>query len=136
MIPPLSKTKVFASLPPPWPHDLRPQIAAMPKRKLIVLDDDPTGTQTVHDVPVLTTWDTEALKREIEKEGDCFYVLTNSRSLDSAAAESLIREITENIGKAASSPSQGTAASSPPVSQRGEDAAKACPNATFPCLPQ
>jgi hypothetical protein len=26
-------------------------------RKIIVLDDDPTGTQTVHDVPVYTSWE-------------------------------------------------------------------------------
>ena len=58
----LSKAETLAALPPPFPDDLRSQIRAMvasqPDHKLIVLDDDPTGTQTVHDVPVLTTWHT------------------------------------------------------------------------------
>ncbi|GAI77292.1 unnamed protein product, partial [marine sediment metagenome] len=26
------------------------------KRKIIVLDDDPTGIQTVHSIPVYTSW--------------------------------------------------------------------------------
>ena len=33
---------------------------------VIVLDDDPTGTQTVYDVPVLTNWDTENILNEFE----------------------------------------------------------------------
>jgi hypothetical protein len=44
---------------PPLREDLRPQIRALlasqPKRKLVVLDGDPTGTQTVHDVRVELT---------------------------------------------------------------------------------
>ena len=42
-------------LPPVWPASLRASIRrAAADRTLVVLDDDPTGTQTVHDVPVLT----------------------------------------------------------------------------------
>jgi uncharacterized protein YgbK (DUF1537 family) len=136
MNPPLSKSETFASLPPPWPHDLRAEIAAMPKGKLIVLDDDPTGTQTVHDVPVLTVWDVETLRAEMQREGDCFYILTNSRSMTSEGAESLNREIARNIGMTASSPSQGTVASSPPVANSGEDAADPWDggDAIVPCL--
>ena len=32
-------------------------------RKIIVLDDDPTGVQTVHDVSVYTDWSKERLRR-------------------------------------------------------------------------
>ena len=31
-------------------------------RKILVLDDDPTGTQTVHDVPVVTDWEEETIE--------------------------------------------------------------------------
>jgi hypothetical protein len=34
--------------------------------KVFVLDDDPTGTQTVHGVPVLAAWDVETLVREFD----------------------------------------------------------------------
>jgi len=107
----LSKTEVFASLPPPWPEDLRPQIraaVAASRRKLVVLDDDPTGTQTVYDVPVLTTWDVETLRREFASPSACFFILTNSRSLTPKAARELNREIARNL--------RGAAASLPPRS--------------------
>ncbi len=112
----INKAALFATLPPPWTEDLRPQIrailAAQPQHKLVVLDDDPTGTQTVHGVPVLTTWDTAALKAEFAQPGPCFYILTNSRSLTPESAKELNREIARNL--------KGAAASLPPVSTRNE----------------
>ena len=114
----VSKADLFATLPPPWPEDLRAQIRAavvsQPNHKLVVLDDDPTGTQTVHDVPVLTTWDVEALQREFAAPGSCFYILTNSRSLPPAQAADLTREIAYNL-KAAAHHSQFTVVSRNPA---------------------
>ncbi len=102
--PPLDLERAFAALPPPCAENLRPRIrAAMAARsghKLVVLDDDPTGTQTVCDVPVLTAWDVETLRREFALAGDCFYILTNSRSLAPAEAEKRIREIARNLAVA------------------------------------
>jgi uncharacterized protein YgbK (DUF1537 family) len=99
----LSKTEVFASLPPVWPEDVKPRIRELlttrPNHKLVVLDDDPTGTQTVYDVPVLTTWDPEALARELESDGHCFYVLTNSRSLVEADARKLMEGVAESFSQ-------------------------------------
>ena len=98
------KSELFANLPVPWPHDLLPQIqqaVAASKRKLVVLDDDPTGTQTVHDIPVLTTWDVEELQAEFANSLSCFYLLTNSRSLAADAACALNREIARNLKLAA-----------------------------------
>lgn len=46
----------------------------------MVLDDDPTGTQTVHNVAVLTTFDKELLKRQLETKEPGFFILTNSRA--------------------------------------------------------
>ena len=79
----LSKSELFGLLPTVWPEDLLPQMRqaiARLKRKVVVLDDDPTGTQTVHGVPVLTTWTVEALSEELANDLPCFYVLTNSRA--------------------------------------------------------
>ena len=55
-------------------------------RKIVILDDDPTGTQTVHGLAVLTTWSLDALVHELAQDQPAFYVLTNSRSLPPEAA--------------------------------------------------
>ncbi|WP_298805175.1 four-carbon acid sugar kinase family protein [uncultured Pseudokineococcus sp.] len=59
---------------------------------LVVLDDDPTGTQSVADLPVLTRWETEDLAWALGRS-PALYVLTNSRSLDAAATEERTREV-------------------------------------------
>lgn len=50
------------------------------QRKIIVLDDDPTGVQTVHDVSVYTDWTEESLTEGMQESNEMFFVLTNSRS--------------------------------------------------------
>ena len=99
----LDKNQVFDALPPEWPDDFLPEIKAantLSKRKIIVLDDDPTGTQTVHGLPVLTCWDTETLKNELQKKGPAFFILTNSRGLTVNQALGLSQEIGSNIMQA------------------------------------
>ena len=49
-------------------------------RKIVVLDDDPTGVQTVHDVYVYTRWDRETLTEAFREPDTMFFILTNSRS--------------------------------------------------------
>lgn len=47
------------SLPAEWPLDPIGEIQRLNQdtsKTLVVLDDDPTGTQTVHDIEVLTEW--------------------------------------------------------------------------------
>src|SRR5262245_28417835 len=101
----LSKSATFAALPPPWPEDLRPRIrtavAARPEHKVVVIDDDPTGTQTVYDVPVLTSWEVETLRAEFSNDQPCFYVLTNSRSLPPEDARALTLVLAKNLQAAA-----------------------------------
>ncbi len=70
-------------------------------RRIAVLDDDPTGTQTVHGVPVLTTWSVEDLRWALEQPSPTFYVLTNSRSLPEDEAAAMNREIASNLSAAA-----------------------------------
>ena len=95
------KSELFASLPPVWPHDLLPEIRRTSQRKLVVLDDDPTGTQTVRDIPVLTTWTVAALAAEFSNDLACFYILTNTRAFPRHRAEEINREIARNLNTAA-----------------------------------
>ncbi|CAK7215115.1 hypothetical protein SBRCBS47491_002372 [Sporothrix bragantina] len=68
---------------------------------LVALDDDPTGTQTCHDVTVLTVWDVDTLTEEFMKTRTApfygFFILTNSRALHPAPARALIQEICRNL---------------------------------------
>lgn len=101
----VAKTDLLNPLLPEWATDLVGEINAdlqQTPRKLVVLDDDPTGTQTVRNVPVLTEWSVEALRNELaETTSNVFYVLTNSRSLPSAKAQALNAEIGKNLVEAA-----------------------------------
>ncbi len=76
------------------------QLIRQVNRKVIVLDDDPTGTQTVHDIPVVTRWTVEHLARELADPAPASYVLTNSRSLPVDAAVALNYEIACNLRSA------------------------------------
>ncbi|MCB2173842.1 hypothetical protein KQH41_01105 [bacterium] len=90
-------------LPPEWSHDLMQDISARvadSSRKVVVCDDDPTGTQTVQGIPVLTEWSEEVLRRELLGEYPAFYILTNSRSLTEAAACRLADELGGNLRRA------------------------------------
>lgn len=68
---------------------------------LVVLDDDPTGTQTCHGINVLTVWDEEILTREFQQCNRGFFILTNSRALPTPEARALIREICMAVKRAA-----------------------------------
>lgn len=91
---------------PPVPVDdqrsaIRAEVAANPRHKVVVLDDDPTGTQTVHDVPVLTMWDVATLRSEFAGPAPCFYILTNSRSMIPRMARALNVDLARNVQQAA-----------------------------------
>ncbi|MGI5173738.1 hydroxyacid dehydrogenase [Treponema sp. OMZ 840] len=66
-------------------------------RKIVVLDDDPTGVQTVHDVSVYTRWDKESITAGFLEKNPLFYILTNSRSLSAHESEILHRAVTQTI---------------------------------------
>ncbi|UZX01605.1 hypothetical protein F8G81_02430 [Arthrobacter sp. CDRTa11] len=68
---------------------------------LVVLDDDPTGTQSVADLPVLTRWDVEDFTWAFAQAKPAVYVLTNTRSLDPAEAAARNAEIVRNALAAA-----------------------------------
>lgn len=76
-------------------------------RRVIVLDDDPTGTQTVHDVPVLTTWSYSEMRWALEQPNPIVYVLTNSRAFEEDEAVFLNRQIGERLLRAAADSGTG-----------------------------
>lgn len=99
MQPRTTKDALFATLPPEWPEDLRKEVRRRIEasgRSVVVIDDDPTGTQTVYDVPVLTEWSVEALRKEF-LASPAFYILTNSRSLPLTQAQALNVELGQNL---------------------------------------
>jgi uncharacterized protein YgbK (DUF1537 family) len=61
-------------------------IASTPGAVLVVIDDDPTGSQSVADVPVLTSWQTEDFEWAFAQGSPLIFVLTNSRSVDAVSA--------------------------------------------------
>lgn len=100
-----SWSELLETLPPAWPEDLRTanrMCLNARRRKVLVLDDDPTGTQTVHDLWVLTRWGWDDLAAALAPDAPAVtYLLTNSRSLPEAEAAALSRQIAERAGAGA-----------------------------------
>ncbi|WP_373541390.1 four-carbon acid sugar kinase family protein [Chamaesiphon sp.] len=65
--------------------------------KIIVLDDDPTGSQTVHSCLLLTQWDIETLKLGLTDAVPIFFILTNTRALTPDRAAAVTREVCRNL---------------------------------------
>lgn len=69
--------------------------------KFVVLDDDPTGVQTVHGITVFTDWSVESIKKGFSLKEKLFYVLTNSRGLTKEQTTKLHKEVAQNVMTAA-----------------------------------
>ena len=81
-------------IPAPVDIDAAEVRAALdPHGVLVVLDDDPTGTQSVANLPVLTRWEKEDLAGAFATGAPAVYVLTNTRSLDETVAAQRNREV-------------------------------------------
>lgn len=65
-------------------------------KKIVVLDDDPTGVQTVHDVSVYTDWSKESIKSGFKEENKLFYILTNSRGFTTEQTTKVHTEIAKD----------------------------------------
>ena len=104
---PRSLADCLSSLPPVYSGDLRSLIKTKVSHTsdsiplLVVLDDDPTGTQTCHDISVLTQWDvpllSSTLTSDLTTKTHGFFILTNSRALHPPEAKALITEICHNL---------------------------------------
>lgn len=74
-------------------------------RRLVFLDDDPTGTQTIADLPVLTSWSVADLQWALQQPTVGFFVLTNTRSLSAADAAERNRQVVDALHQAATAES-------------------------------
>lgn len=70
-------------------------------KKIVVLDDDPTGVQTVHDISVYTNWDKETIRQGFEEENNLFYILTNSRGFTAEQTIKAHNEISSVVDEVA-----------------------------------
>lgn len=69
--------------------------------KFVVLDDDPTGVQTVHDISVYTDSTVESMKKGFMDDNKVFYILTNSRGMTEAETTKIHHEIIDAVAQAA-----------------------------------
>ena len=101
---PLRFDKALRSLPPEWADDPLPHIDAAltaAGRKIVILDDDVMGTQSVHDIAVLMDWSIDALRTELESDSRAFFVVTNARTMPESQARAVNSFITRNLCDAA-----------------------------------
>lgn len=70
-------------------------------KKIIVLDDDPTGVQTVHNISVYTDWTQESIEAGFEEDNAMFFILTNSRGFTADETKNVHKEIATIVEKTA-----------------------------------
>ena len=70
-------------------------------KKIVVLDDDPTGVQTVHDISVYTNWEKDTIRQGFDEENNLFYVLTNSRGFTAEQTTKAHNEIAAVVDEVA-----------------------------------
>ena len=75
---------------------LQKEISANQK-KIVVLDDDPTGVQTVHDISVYTDWTKDSIRQGFQEKNNLFYILTNSRGFTQDETTLAHNEIAANV---------------------------------------
>ena len=68
--------------------------------KIVVIDDDPTGSQVVHNCPLLLRWDLETLRRSLRHPSDMFFLLANTRALAPYQVSKCIQLIVARLDEA------------------------------------
>ncbi|ANV83570.1 Hrp-dependent type III effector protein [Picosynechococcus sp. PCC 7003] len=67
------------------------------KPKIIVIDDDPTGSQTVHSCPLLLRWDVKTLRLGLRDAAPILFILANTRALTEPEAIATTTEVCQNL---------------------------------------
>ena len=67
--------------------------------KIIIFDDDPTGSQSVYGCPLLLSWDINTLLKAVDHPSPLIFILANTRSLSPDLADQRIREICINFSR-------------------------------------
>ncbi|MEJ6560760.1 MAG: nucleotide-binding domain containing protein [Akkermansiaceae bacterium] len=89
-------SELLKNLPPLPDKDLVSEIHDLlreSKKTLVVLDEDPSGTQSVFDVPVITDLSPQAIRDAIDEAPPVIFLLTNSRDLTAEASAALHQEL-------------------------------------------
>ena len=68
--------------------------------KVVVIDDDPTGSQTVHSCPLLLRWDVETLRQGLRHPSPLLFLLADTRALTPGAAAERNRSIAAALDQA------------------------------------
>jgi uncharacterized protein YgbK (DUF1537 family) len=96
----MTLNELLSGLPPEIPDDLTPEIhdsLIESKKTIVVLDDEPTGTQTLFDVPVITDLTPNTIKDAIDEAPPVLFLLTNSRSLNEEQTNALHQNLGETL---------------------------------------
>src|SRR5439155_1971900 len=95
------RSELLGTLPPvPDTSGAAAAIATHVRRhrtKVVVIDDDPTGTQAVADVPVVTSADEEDLRWALAQDTACLFVETDSRAMPEHAARTLNEALAQRL---------------------------------------
>jgi len=99
---PTERTAELLAAAPPVRHEpgARDRIRAAhlaAGRRIAVLDDDPTGSQTVHDVSVVTVFEDDEYAAGLAEPGSACFVLTNTRSLPEDTAVELTTSVASSL---------------------------------------
>jgi len=65
--------------------------------RIAILDDDPTGSQTVHDVSIVTVFETAEYAAGLAELGSTCFILTNTRSLAEDVAVELNTKVATDL---------------------------------------
>ena len=96
----VSKDELFAKIPAVDEAAVDAALAAERAgfdRKIIVLDDDPTGVQTVNGIHVYTDWSEESIAEGFAEKNAMFFILTNSRAFQAAQTGAEHWKIAERV---------------------------------------
>ncbi len=99
----LNVTQKMSQLPPDYKEELLDIIREefiKSEKTIVVLDDDPTGTQACYDVTVLISWEVALITEALKTKPSVLFILTNSRSLPEQQAVELAVEIGRNLKEA------------------------------------
>ena len=67
--------------------------------KIIIIDDDPTGSQTVNDCKLILKWDYETLLNSLKGDSNLLFILANTRALAEKDVEIRLKEICSSLKK-------------------------------------
>jgi len=98
----MTRAELTQNLPAEWPDDLIPEIheaLAESGKTLVILDEDPSGTQAVFDVQVLTRLDEQAIEAALDEQPPVLFLLLESGALDSEKRGELLQKIADILRK-------------------------------------